>query len=359
VAADYWPVPFIRLSIRRPTAAPFLAGTSLIVLQLACGTGADASAKRMASAHRDTVVVYLAASLTRPFQAALDTFASRTGSVIQQESGASLEHARKVTELHRLPDLMALADFEVFPQLLMPAHFSWYAEFARNRMVVAFTARSQHAATIDTSNWTQILAGNDVQVGRPDPDIAPAGYRAILMMHLAERYYHTAGLAERLLRNAPRRNMRPNAAELAALLRLGELDYIYDYESVAIANGFRYVRLPPAMDLGDPALAGTYAQVSVRVRASSSSRSATSKDSTTITGQPIVFALGVPRAAPHRTAGERLAAFLLGGEGRQMLQSAHLDMLEPPVIVGDSVPAAIRSVIPTASVVAFDKASGR
>jgi molybdate/tungstate transport system substrate-binding protein len=329
------------------------------VVQLACESRGDASGNRSPGPARDTVVVYLASSLVRPFQPALDTFAARGSAVIQMESGASLEHARKITELHRIPDLIALADFDVFPQLLMPAHVSWYAEFARNRMVVAFTPRSRHAAEVDTTNWTRILAGSDVQVGRPDPDIAPAGYRAILMMRLAERYYHTAGLAERLFRNAPQRNMRPNAAELAALLRLGELDYIYDYESVAIANGFRYLRLPPAIDLGDPSLAPLYAQAAVRVRVVTGSRVSSLTDSVTITGQPIVFALGVPRAAPHRAAGERLATFLLAAEGRRMLSAANLDVLEPPTLVGDSIPATVRPTVSSAPGVAIARGPGR
>jgi molybdate/tungstate transport system substrate-binding protein len=209
-------------------------------------------------------------------------------------------------------------------------------------MVIAYTARSRHAADIDTTNWTKILSSDDVQVGRPDPDLAPAGYRAILTLRLAERYYRTPGLADRLLHNAPRRNMRSNAAELAALLQLGELDYIYDYESVAESNGFRYLRLPRAIDLSDPSLARIYAEVRVRVRGAAGAGRAPGRDSVTFTGQPIIFALSVPRSAPHKLAGQRLAAFLLSIEGRRMLRASHLDVLDPPVLVGDSIPDDIR-----------------
>jgi ABC-type molybdate transport system substrate-binding protein len=38
----------------------------------------------------DTVVVFTAASLAVPFRVALDSFARRTGTVVRQESGASL-----------------------------------------------------------------------------------------------------------------------------------------------------------------------------------------------------------------------------------------------------------------------------
>ena len=252
----------------------------------------------------DTVLVYLAASLAKPLQAALDSFAARNDIVVQRESGASLEHARKITELGRVPDVIALADVEVFPQLLMPAHVSWYAEFARNRMIIGYTDRSRHATEIDSTNWPKILAMSDVQVGRPDPDLAPAGYRTLLMLQLAERYYHSPGLAARVLANAPRRNMRPNAAELATLLQTGELDYIFDYESVAFAYGFKALHLPAGIDLGDPAQAAAYATARARVKGKGS-------DSATFAGAPIVYALSIPRGAPHAAAAQRLATFLL------------------------------------------------
>ena len=283
----------------------------------------------------DTVVVYLAASLTKPLQAALDSFARRNKVVVQRESGASLEHARKITELGRVPDVIALADVEVFPQLLMPSHVAWYAEFARNRMIVGYTDRSRHAAEIDSLNWPRILSMSDVQVGRPDPDLAPAGYRTLLMLQLAERYYRSPGLAKRVLANAPRRNMRPNAAELATLLHTGELDYIFDYESVAPAYGFKALHLPASIDLGDPTQASAYAAARVRVKGKGN-------DSVTFSGSPIVYALSVPRAAPHPAAAQRLVTFLLSSEGRRNMRAAHVDALDQVVFAGADVPNAIR-----------------
>jgi molybdate/tungstate transport system substrate-binding protein len=212
------------------------------LLGAACTSGRDTP--RAA----DTLVVYVAASLTKPLMPVLDSFAA-TGVVVQRESGASLEHARKLTELHRIPDVVLLADYEVFPQLLVPAYTSWYAQFARNRMVVAYTPRSKHATEISPENWTRVVRRPDVQVGRTDPKLAPAGYRTLRLFTLAERFYHEPGLERSLLAAAPERNMRANAADLAALLAAGELDYIYDYQSVAQSNGFSFVQLPAEIDL--------------------------------------------------------------------------------------------------------------
>ena len=311
--------------------------TYAAVLALAGSACRDArSVPRSAlSAPTDTVVVYLAASLAKPLQAALDTFALRNDVLVQRENGASLEHARKITELGRIPDVIALADVEVFPQLLMPAHVSWYAEFARNRMIIGYTEKSRHAAEIDSTNWPKILAMPEVQVGRPDPDLAPAGYRTLLMLDLAERYYRSPGLAARVLANAPGKNMRPNAAELAALLQTGELDYIFDYESVASAYGFKSLHLPAAIDLGDPTRSGEYAKARTRVRGKGN-------DSATFVGAPIVYALSVPRGAPHPAAAQRLATFLLSADGRRTMRAAGIDALDQAVFVGTDVPDVIR-----------------
>ena len=283
---------------------------------------------------RDTLVVYEAASLAGPMRAVLDSFARQTGAVVMEEHGASLELARRVTELHRIPDVIALADHEVFPELLLPGAASWYATFARNRMVVAYTGRSRHAADVTASNWRSILLRPDVLLGRTDPQLAPAGYRALLVYRLAETYYHDDGLARRLEARTPPRLLRGNAAELAALLSAGELDYIIEYESLARAQRFKFVTLPAAIDLGDPAQAASYAAASVRV----------GKGQTTVTrrGAPILYGVSVPREAPHAGVGVRFLGFLFGAAGQSMLRTAYVDALARPMLIGDSVPVSLR-----------------
>lgn len=300
-------------------------------LLAACSTAGD----RAPSAAPDTLVVYEAASLAAPMRALLDSFARRFPVVVQEERGGSLELARRITELHHRPDVVALADQEVFGQLLMPAHATWYARFAGNRMVIAYTDRSRGAPTINAGNWWRVLQSPDVRVGRTDPLTAPAGYRTLLLFALAERSLSQPGLAARLQANAPARLMRGNAAELAALLEAGELDYIVEYESLARAHHFHWVPLPPEIDLGDPAQAARYAAVSVRVRRGAGT--------TTVTGAPIRYGVTIPRAAPHGAAAERFVAFMLGAEGRALLRVMNVDALAAPEIVGEA-PGAVRAL---------------
>jgi len=298
---------------RSPLGLLLLIATSLV----ACEGGLGGSAE-------GPLVVFNAGSLARPIRAALDTFARREGVAIAQESAGSLESARKLTELGSIPDLIALADAEVFPRYLMPAFLDEYVEFARNRMVIAYTDRSRFAAEITGENWWRIVLRPGVEVGRSDPNLDPNGYRTLLVWQLAESFYAQPGLAARLLAASPPRNVRPKEADLVGLLEAGEFDYIWSYESMARAIGLPYVALAPEVDLSSTDHAERYAAARVSVRG------ARAGEEVTFTGQPIVYGFGVPRDAPHRALGERFAAFLLSAEGREVLRREGLDAIDAP-----------------------------
>jgi molybdate/tungstate transport system substrate-binding protein len=285
-------------------------------------------AARALHAQADTVVLFDAGSLALPLKVALDTFAARTHAVVQQENAGSLETARKITELGRVPDVIALADYEVFPRYLMPAHVDWYAQFARNRLVVTYTTKSRRSSEMSARNWYTVLTGGGVEVGRSDPSLDPAGYRTLLVWQLAERYYKRPGLAARLMESSPPRDMRPKSADLTALVQTGDLDYAWEYESVAEAAGLKYVVLPSEIDLSRAADSAFYAQASVRVPGN------TPADTITFHGEPIVYGMSIPVHAPHPAAAKRFVDFLFSADGRAILRQQHLDALDTPVVVG-------------------------
>jgi len=278
-----------------------VAAVALVVLGCGSRGGVDARA-----GDKDTAVVFVAASLNNAFRAEFDSFTARTGTVVLMESGASVEHARKITDLGRVPDLIVLADEDIFPRLLAPRHVTWWATFARNRMVVAYTDRSRLHDSITAGNWYEIVTRPGVEVGRSDPKIAPVGYHALEVFTLAERRYARPGLEKRLLASAPPKNIRGNAADLAALLAAGELDYIYEYESVARANGFRFVQLPDEVQ-----------------------------------GTPVRYALSIPLQAPHPRAALAVTEDVLSDAARARFRAAHIDMLETPVMNGTQAPPSL------------------
>ncbi len=308
--------------------------TLLIVLFLTVGCSRQDGDR---SADRGQLIVYNAGSLAQPIRAALDSFAARTGVRYEQENAGSLETARKLTELGKIPDLIALADHEVFPNVLMPEYTTWYARFARNRMVIAYGEQSRFADEITPDNWYEVLQRSGVEVGRSDPDLDPAGYRALLAMQLAEMHYAAGGLARRLLAGAPERNVRPKEVDLVALVQAGELDYIWQYESVARATGLRFLQLPPEIDLGSPEDSLRYSGAVVRVLGK------TAGDTLIIRGSTIVYGFSIPDDAPNPELARRFAAFLLG-DGAEVMRRAYLPVLDRAVVVGIGAPPEITAV---------------
>lgn len=320
----------VRLPLRLPNGVILTAALTLGVSAAVAGCASDGT-----TSTAGPLVVYNAASLTRPMRAVLDSFAARTGTRYAQESASSLELVRKLTEMQATPDVLALADPQLFPGLLEPTFVTWHALFGRNRIVLAYTSRSRGAAQIQRGTWWTVLEQPGVQVGRSDPDTDPSGYRTLLVWQLAGRHYGIADMEARMLRAAPARNVRPREADQVALLQAGELDYIWTYENLARLMGLPFLRLPDAVDLGNVADSATYATASTRVLGKRLG------DTLVVQGRPILFGVSIPRAAPNAALAERFVAYLLSKEGRRILRRAHFDALESPVLVGAGAPTSL------------------
>jgi molybdate/tungstate transport system substrate-binding protein len=276
----------------------------------------------------EPLVVFAAGSLARPLGAALDSFRVATGIESVLVPAGSLELARRVTELGQTPDVIALADEEVFAKLLIPSHVSWYARFAGNRMVLA----RRSALPSVGENWRAALTRPGVQTGRSDPDLDPGGYRALMVFKLAERHYRDDGLAARLLAASPKRNVRPKSAELIALLQTGELDYAWMYESSARGASLPFDTLPSAVDLGSTEFGSTYREVRVMVQGKNA------RDTIEIVGAPIQYGITIPREAKQPDAALDFLRYLYSADGQRVLRSQFLFGTEPAV-VGEAAPA--------------------
>lgn len=277
----------------------------LVLLALALDACADTSPK-------PPITIFAAASLARSLKTLTDSFQreSRIPSLV--ELGGSLEHARKVTDLGRVPDVIMLVDDDVMASLV-PAHLRWYVRFATNRLGIAYGERSTLRDSISEENWWRVLATKGMRVGRADPNVAPVGKHALNLMGKVDAYYNRRGAGDSIMARALQQYVRPNATELAALLETGEVDYIIDYESVARQYGFRFLALP--QDLS-PA---------------------------------ILYGIGVPRLAKDTLGGIYFTAFLLSAEGQRLLRDAQIRVLDTPVAIGTGIPSAITPLVRTSA----------
>jgi molybdate/tungstate transport system substrate-binding protein len=284
---------------------------------------------------RGSLVVFNAGSLAKPFSDLLKAFkAAHPGVVAAQENSGSLEAARKLTDLGKIPDVIGVADYGVISKLLIPDQATWYATFARNAMVLIYTDQSIGAHDINSRNWWQVLLRPDVRAGHSDPALDPNGYRTLMVFQLAEKFYRQPGLAARLERAFPRKYIRPKEADLTALVQAGELDYSWSYLSIAKTTGLRHVDLPAEVNLSDPGLAQWYAQALVRLPGANRA----SGDSVEFRGEPIVYALTIPTAAPHPESARAFVRFVFSPQGLDILRGNGFDVLERPLLAGPGKP---------------------
>jgi len=260
------------------------------------------------------VTVLVAASLTDLFNKTKNEFEQKYPKAkILIEPGGSLTLIRKITDLSRAADVIVVADRSLIPSYLIPKHADQSIDFLTERMAIVMAEKARYADSITAQNWMDILLMPDVEFGVSDPEVAPVGYRALMVWKLAEQYYKKPGLYQKLTDKLQKKNVRPNATALLTLLKLGELDYIFDYPSLARQHGLRVVDLPPQIDMGDPNLADVYKAVSVDVPGPDPG------SKKTIQGAPIVYSLALLKNAPNPKTAQGFIDFVLGPNGQAIM----------------------------------------
>ncbi|OEU82836.1 MAG: molybdate ABC transporter substrate-binding protein [Desulfobacterales bacterium S5133MH4] len=270
------------------------------------------------------LIIFHAGSLTVPFARMEKIFEARYPKVdVLREAGGSTKMARMISELHKPADIMASADFAVIDKTLIPENAQWNIRFATNQLVLCYTDKSCFADEIDVDNWYEILGRKRVMWGHSDPNLDPCGYRSLMVLQLAEKYYHRPRLYDQLMANRPRKNIRPKSVELVSLLETGNMDYAWEYLSVAVQHGLKYIKLPDEINLGNYKCDDFYKQASVKVTGK--------KPGTWIsrTGKSCTYGITIVKDAPNPEAAVAFLEFLMDpNNGLKILK----EMGQPPFV---------------------------
>jgi molybdate/tungstate transport system substrate-binding protein len=258
------------------------------------------------------IIVFHAGCLSVPFNQLKDAYEKLNPDIkILLEPAGSLVCARKITELKKPCDIIASADYFVINELLIPEYTKWSIRFATNEIVIAYSDKARYSSEINKDNWTEILLRDNVLYSRSDPDTDPCGYRTVFTIMLAEKFYGKQGLTDKmLLKN--RDFIRPKEVDLIALIESGAADYMFQYKSVAIQHGLKYVELPDEINLSDPTKAEIYKTVSLSVTGKGPDTKMT------MTGDYINYSISVLDNAPHMEAAMDFLCFILSKEGMEI-----------------------------------------
>jgi len=267
-----------------------------------------------------------AGSLAVPFRQMARAFMERHPSIeVRTESAGSVACARKIIDFQHPADVLASADSEIIRTMLIPEYAEFCIDFSTNEMVLMFTAQSRHAREIRADNWYRILLRPQVEYGHSDPESDPCGYRTFLCWQLAEDFYGVPDLYRDLVRGCPPKNVRPKEVDLLALLEAGELDYIFIYRSVAEQHGGLFLSLPDEINLSSPSLKEHYRKASIQLKGKHPGEKLTRR------GAPMVYGLTIPKTAASPGLAVRFIAFVLGPEGRRIMEENGQPEITPAV----------------------------
>jgi molybdate/tungstate transport system substrate-binding protein len=267
--------------------------------------------------------IFNAGSLTAPFEQISEEFNKIHPDVeILAEAAGSATTIRKVTELGKECGVIGSADYLLIPELMFPQYADWYIIFASNQMVIAYTDQSKFADEINSNNWYEILQRDGVTYGRSDPDQDPCGYRTLMVWQLAEKYYNAPRTYDSLY-GAAGDLMRPKSVDLIALLQSGDLDYAFEYSSVAEQQNLKYVELPPEINLSDVDFEDFYAQAQVEIAGAQPGEKMTMK------GSPIVYAVTIPKNFPRQELAIAWVDFLLSNKGMDIMAANYQTPIIP------------------------------
>ena len=271
------------------------------------------------------LIIFHAGSLSVPLKEICDSFMTKHPAVkILTEAAGSKDCARKISDLKKPCDVMLSADYAVIDKMLIPEYATWNIHFASNEMAIVFHDQSRYASEINANNWMDILLRKDVAFARSNPDSDPCGVRAVLTSRLAEIFYHRQGLANQLL-SKDQQYIRPKETDLLALLESNAIDYIFLYRSVAMQHGLKYVLLPDEINLKNHEFADYYAQVSVETLGKKPGEKIVEK------GAPMIYGLTIPNNAPNPALAQAFVDFLLGADGRTILEKSGQPSVIPAV----------------------------
>lgn len=315
-----------------------------------------------------TLRVFCAGSLALPLEKVKERFESDFSSyrppgnlltyrvIVHLEPAGSVQCVRKIIDIGKRADVLAVADYSLITRM-MGNHTDWYLRFAKNRIVIAFTDKSRYANEINSRNWFHILRRSDVRWGFSNPNMDPCGYRSLWVIQLAELEYEDSRIFEDLVeKNSAIRmneeasiytcvvpeNLKPNpnrlvirdkSVELVALLESGGLDYAFEYLSVAVQHGLRYVELPESIDLSGEEHADVemYSHMRMLLRGGN------------LTATPIHYGVTVPRNAAHPELAAAFIKYMIDEEGRKIFKKMGQPPMHPALASNfDKIPEILR-----------------
>ncbi|MGQ9842143.1 MAG: extracellular solute-binding protein [Spirochaetota bacterium] len=282
-----------------------------------------------------TIIVFHAGSLSALFKECKVEFEKQYNYTVLLEASGSIDAVRKITDLHKPCDVIALADGELFLSMLK-AYCPYWISFASNEMVLAYNKTGKFAKALAT-NWMDALLRYDLTCARSDPLRDPCGYRTLLVWELASRMSNNPNLKKVLALRSPVEYMRSKEIECIALLEAGACDALWIYKSVAVQQNFPYITLSDKINLSNPEYEQLYRKACVTL-------SDTNKQHR-FCGNIINYGVSIPVSAVNTKGAVAFLMYLFSKEGKALIAKYGFSVIELRSNQWDIMPLELKKVV--------------
>ena len=261
---------------------------------------------------KEVLQVFHAGSLSVPLKQMVSEFETMYPHVkVQLEGAGSLTCIRKITELNKPCDVLAVADYSLIDELMIPDYADHNVMFAGNELAIGFLKDSHWKDDLTAENWQEIIMQDDVHYGRSDPDHDPSGYRTVITVNLQERISGSKGLTEQFLKK-DQKFVRPKGTELLPLLEVGAIDLVFHYRSVLVQHNLGFLSLSDSLNLSNPNLDDWYSGSCMEIEGKDKANRITK------CGEAMVYGICKPNTSQSKYADEFLQ--FITTRGREILE---------------------------------------
>jgi molybdate/tungstate transport system substrate-binding protein len=264
-----------------------------------------------------TVHVFYAGSLVNLMERSIGpAFEQNSGDRFQGYAGGSNKVANEIKGKLRRGDVFISANPKINDLLTGQANgdwVKWYIAFAESPLVLGYSPSSRFVNDLKNKTWYEVLAEPGLKLGRTDPKLDPKGALTIELLKHAEAFYSRPGLTEQII-GAPDNPAQVLPEEsLVGRLQSGQLDVGFFYSTETLETKIPAIKLPD--------------EIAPKAR----------------------YTVAILRDAPNPTGATRFLSFLLGSQGRDLLEQRGLELLKPS-LTGDAkaVPPEISSLVDVA-----------
>ena len=311
-------------SIFRKLTNPLLSLFLVMVVSALCLTSVN-NFSFAVDGQNDVFTMY-AGSLVKIMEEVVGpAFHNQSGYNFVGEGKGSVQLSNLILDEFRRPDVFISADTLPIQRLIDhdPPLAEWLEKFASAELVIAYNPDSSFKPDFEKAAngeipWYKVLEKDGLKFGRTDPELDPKGYFTLISAHLANKFYNDSTIKEKIF--GPDRNSKQIFPEevLRSLLDSGQIDAIAAYKHEAIARQLPYIKLPPQINLGNPAYSSLYNQSSYILHSNE-----------TITGHPIFFSYTIPTTVNNLEGAKSLAKFLISPQGREVITQVGLNPIKP------------------------------